>query len=134
MLVIIFSYKFPGTTSQKLRNSFTVVHLFSARIRRMGEGTVFSLFVSSHLDGGGRGYPIPGLDRGGLPHPRSGPGGVPHPRSGLGEYLIPGLDWGGVTPSQVWTGGVPHTPSQVGGYPRYPPPQPGLDGVPPHPH
>ena len=27
--------------------------IFTARIRRMGEGTVFSLFVSSHLGGGG---------------------------------------------------------------------------------
>ena len=52
----------------------------------MGEGTVFSLFVSSHLDGG-REYPISGLGR--------------------GRYPIPGLGGGG-TPSQV--GG---TPSQV---------------------
>ena len=36
----------------------------TAHIRRMGEGTVFSLFVSSYLDGG-------------LQHPRSGWGGTP---------------------------------------------------------
>ena len=47
----------------------------------MGEGTVFSFFVSPHLDGGG--VPQPGLDGG---------GGVPQP----------GLDGGGGYPSQVW--------------------------------
>ena len=76
------------------------------------------------------GYPIPGLDGGGVPHPRyrwweGTPsqvwmvGGVPHPRSGWwgvpcprsgwwGGYPIPGLDGGG-TLSQVWMMGVtPH--------------------------
>ena len=42
--------------------------VFTARIRRMGEGTVFSLFVSPHLDGGEG--DTPGLDGGG--YPRSG--------------------------------------------------------------
>ena len=71
----------------------------------MGEGTVFSLFVSSHLDGGGGGYPI---------KPWTGRGG---PRSILG--------WGG-TPSQVQVGGVPE-PALDGGVPN-----PSLDrGVPP---
>ena len=37
--------------------------IITGRIRRMGEGTVFSLFVSPHLDGGG-GVPQPGLDGG----------------------------------------------------------------------
>ena len=100
------------------------LEIFTARIRRMGEGTVFSLFVSPHLDGGGGtlsqvwvgggtssqvrvggtsgGYPVPGL---GSTPSRSGWWGVPHPRSG--GYPIPGLDGGGI------------------------PPQPGLDGVPP---
>ena len=50
--------------------------MFTARIRRMGEGTVFSLFVSPHFDGG---YPSqvwmvgevpwPGLDGGGEGYP-----------------------------------------------------------------
>ena len=55
--------------------------LITARIRRMGEGTVFSLFVSPHLDGleggcpsqvwiwGGGGVPQPGLDGGGVSRP-----------------------------------------------------------------
>ena len=70
----------------------------------MGEGTVFSLFVSSHLGGGG--YPSQVWMVGGTPA-RSGWWGVP----------LPGLD-GGEYPSQVWI---------VGGT------QPGLDsgGTPP---
>ena len=67
----------------------------------MGEGTVFSLFVSSHLDGGG--YPSQVWMVGGVPQP--------------------GLDGGGY-PSQVWM--VEEYPNQVwmvGGVP-----QPGLDG------
>ena len=103
----------------------------TARIRRMGEGTVFSLFVSSHLGGG-----IPQSGLGGVPHPKSGQG-VPHPRSGWGEgypsqvwpggYPIPGLGRGGGTPSQVWMReGYP--PDQVWmGYPQT------WDGVPPGP-
>ena len=42
--------------------------IFTARIRRMGEGTVFSLFVSPHLDGEGGGW---------VSHPRSRWGGTP---------------------------------------------------------
>ena len=70
----------------------------TARIWRMGEGTVFSLFVSSHLGGG---YPIPGLGRG-------------------GGYPWPGQD--GVTPPRPVTGypqtwdGVPSRPGM--GYPQ----------------
>ena len=37
----------------------------------LGEGTVFSLFASPHLDWGGGGTPIPGQDRG-YRHPGSG--------------------------------------------------------------
>ena len=56
----------------------------------MGEGTVFSLFVSPHLSGGwGGGVPQSGLD--------GGWGGVIPVRS----------RWGGA-PSQVWVEGVPH--------------------------
>ena len=74
--------------------------VFTARIRRMGEGNIFSLSTLA-----GRG----------VPHPRSRwGGGVPHPRSGWWGYPVPGLGWGGGTPSQVWMVG--------GGYPV-----PGLD-------
>ena len=50
-------------------NLMTLGCIFTSRIRRMGEGTVFSLFVSSHLNRGGEdtpsqfrmeGFPIPG--------------------------------------------------------------------------
>ena len=47
-------------------SSFDFVRFFTARIRRMVEGTVFSLFVSSHLDGG-----VPGLRFSGVGGPRS---------------------------------------------------------------
>ena len=63
------------------------------------------LFQCPCITAGG-GYPIPGLDGGGIPHFRSGQG-VQHPRVRMG-VPIPGLlGWWGV------------------------PPQPGLDGVPP---
>ena len=119
-------------------------HIFTARIRRMGEGTVFSLFVSSHL--------------GGVPQSGLG-GGVPHPKSGQGLYPIPGLAGGYPIPGLGE--GVPHrVPPRPGtGYPPRPgmgypldlgwgtpqtwhgvPPRPGMgyppqtwDGVPPGP-
>ena len=85
-------------------------HMFTARIRRMGEGTVFSLFVSSHLDWGG-GVPRPGLDGGeGVPWPGlDGEEGVPRPGlDGGGGVPQPGLDAGGGTLGyflgQVWMG------------------------------
>ena len=59
--------------------------VITARIRRMGESTVFSLSV--HTREGG--YPVPGL--GGVPGLRSG--GIPSLRSG--GYPISGLRWGG---------------------------------------
>ena len=71
--------------------------IITARIRRMGEGNIFTLCVSPHLDQGG--------------------GALRHPRSGWVGYPIPGL--GGGTPSQVWMEGTPSqvwvggTPSQV---------------------
>ena len=94
----------------------------------MGEGTVFSLFVSPHLDGGGypsqvwmvgRGYPSQ-VWMGGYPGQvlmvrgtpaRSGWWGVPQPG------LDSGRDGGGVPLNQVW---------MVGG--TWGTPQPGLDG------
>ena len=90
--------------------------LITARIRRMGQGTVFSLSVHTSTGAGGggvtggqypipcpddkgRGDPIPGLGRkgGGDPIPGLGRKGIPHP-----------ADWGG-------------TPKQGRGYP--PPPK-----------
>ena len=121
------------------------MYVFTARIRRMGESTVFSLFVSPHLDGG-RGYPITGLDRG-VPHHRSGQGGTPSQiwvggtpaRSGCwvggtparsGWWVgvpWPGLDLGGGTPARSGWWGVPRYPSAKSGCWGVPP-QPGLDG------
>ena len=45
------------------------ITIFTARIRRMGEGNIFNLCVSSHLDRLGA-TPFPGLS-GGYPLPRS---------------------------------------------------------------
>ena len=73
--------------------------------RRMGEDTVFSLFVSPHLDGGG-GTPICQWEE------------YPLTRSGWGwGYPFPGLDGDGGTPSQVWMGGYPFPGLDGGGYP-----------------
>ena len=62
----------------------------------MGEGTVFSLFVSPHLDGGG--VPQPGLDGGGGVGYSSQVLMVGVPQSGLDGRGVPwpDLDWGGV--------------------------------------
>ena len=120
---------------------------FTARIRRMGEGTVFSLFVSSHLDPGGGGVPQPGLDVGGgypsqvwvvggVPQPGlDGGGGVP--QSGLdgGEGGYPSQVWmvEGSTPARSWWGGTLARSWWLGGYPGQVlmvgvVPRPGLDG------
>ena len=76
--------------------------VFTARIRRMTEGNVFTL--STIWGGGG----VPHLRSGckGVPHPRSGWGGTPHPRSGQGG-----------TPSQVWIGNTHPTNGEYP-YPR----------------
>ena len=104
--------------------------VITARIRRMGEDTVFSLFVSPHLDVGGGGTPSQ-VQVGGVPHPGNCGGGT-HPRTrwGVPHYPIqlmgdpiPGP--GGGTPVQVQVG-VPHSRSGWG----YPPVQT-WDGVPP---
>ena len=79
----------PGTNFRPER--FYV--LITARIRRMGECTVFSLSV--HTATGGGGYP----------HHRSGW----HPMSGWGRCPIPCLD-GGYPPVPDWVG-YPPTPS-----------------------
>ena len=80
--------------------------IITARILRMGEGNIFSLFT---LAGGGGGVPHPGLDGwGGTPSQVWGRG-VPHLSSGGGWYLIQLWMVGGYpisglrgTPSQVW--------------------------------
>ena len=102
--------KVPATTKLEL--------IFTARIRRMTEGYIFTLSTLARSRQGGTpsqvwmvvgGYPISGLG-GGVPHLRSG--GVPHHR--YGGY-----------PSQVLMVGVPGVPPQLGldggGYPGYPP-------------
>ena len=87
----------------------------------MGEGTVFSLFVSPHHDGGGGGgYPGQVWDGGGGVLPQLDlDGGVPRPVLDGG---------GGVYPSQVMVGGVPRPglDGGGGGFPGYP--RPSLDG------
>ena len=66
----------------------------------MGEGTVFSLSVNASMGEGvphlaDRGYPIPGLDGGGLPRLWSRWGGGVYPVPGPDRgYPIPGLDGG----------------------------------------
>ena len=72
----------------RLKISIETNHFISviiARIRRMGEGNIFSLFTLAGRGGGGM-YPISGISRG-------------------GGYPVPGL--GGGIPSQVWVGGYP---------------------------
>ena len=105
--------------------------LITARIRRMGEGNIFTLCVSPHLDWG-RG--------GGLPHTRSGWGGGGTPSqvcTGGGGYPIPCLmggppwqDWMGYPLSQDWMGYLLPRPEVDG---VNPPPHSGLDGVHPPP-
>ena len=97
-----------------IRNSRThdlaCAFVVTARIRRMGEGAVFSLFVSPHLyGGGGEGVLRPSVDGGGgLPQPGLDGGGVLWPGLEGGGVPWPGLDGGGY-PSQVWMvgGGTP---------------------------
>ena len=121
--------------------------IITARIRRMGEGNIFSLFTLAGRGGTPSqtwdGVPCP--RSGGVPHPRSGWGGYPvpglggrYPAPGLGwgGYPVPGLGWGvpcpksglGGTLSQVWVGEVPCPKSGLGGTPS----QVWLGGV-PHP-
>ena len=112
----------------------------------MGEDNIFSLCLSSHLDGGTPcqvwigGYPSTGLYGGGTPsqiqmggpHLRSRQGVYPiqDPAGGTSSHPIPGLDGGYHI---LLTGGYPHSRSGWG-YPgtRWDTPHPGLDGVPLH--
>ena len=86
--------------------------VITARIQRMREGTVFSLFVSPHIDGRG------------VLHPADGVGGIPIlPHRGVPlSFLTGGTRWGVPPPG---LDGVP--PIGAGwGYPPL-----GLGGVPP---
>ena len=93
----------------------------NARIRRMGEGNIFSLCVSSHRRGGG-GLPPSQVQVGGWGYPFPGPGGGAGARQGQGPtsqvqvgagawcgwgYPFPRSrwGWGGGIPSQVQVGG-----------------------------
>ena len=82
---------------------FEVLKCFiTARIRRMGEGTVFSLFVSSHLGGG---VPPPQVWLGGGTPSQVWTGGVPGvpPQPGLdGVPPWPDLGWGTPWPDLGW--------------------------------
>ena len=104
--------KFKWSSTTVITNLLIIKHLFTAHIRRMGEGTVFSLFVSPHLGGGGT--PVRSRE---VPHPRSGWGeGVPHPRSGWGVPQVPPTRSGWGTPLPLLgQDGVPPRPGM--GYP-----------------
>ena len=127
----------------------TVLHSYRPHPKD-GEGTVFSLFVSPHLDGGGYpsqvwmvwGVPRPGLDGGGHPdqvwmvewgYPsqvwmvggtlaRSGWWGVPQPEGYPSQVWMKGGTWG--TPWPGLDGGW-GTLARSGWWGV---PQPGLDG------
>ena len=113
-----------------------MLFLFTTRIRRMGEGNIFSLFTLSGGGGGTKsrsglwGGGVPQYLGWGEPHPRGGgvpqpgldSGGEPHPRGGT----LARSGWWGYTP-QVRSGwwGYPPPPGQVwmvGGYPPTHPP------------
>ena len=123
--------------------------IITARIRRMGEGTVFNLSVHTSIGRGGggfvpiwladgeggrevipsqvwmgEGYPIPGLD--GVPYPRS-KWGVPHPMSRQGVPHHRSI-FGVPHPRSRWGGGVPHLRSGQG----YPHPRSGRGYSSPH--
>ena len=86
--------------------------IFTARIRKMTEGNIFSLFTLA--------------GEGGTPHPADWGGVYPHPRSG---WWVPHPADGGdrVPPSQVRMGGYPH-PGPRSGWGGGSFPIPGQDG------
>ena len=85
------------TRGQKLNAHVKLIHLmeniFTALIRRMGEGNIFSLCVSSHWGGG---YPSPParsqVRTGGRVGAGVTPTPCPGPRSGWGQGR--GVGWG----------------------------------------
>ena len=94
-----------------------ILVIFTARIRRMVEGTVFSLSVPTSTGGYliwlmGGGYPIPGPDGWGGGYPIPGPDGAVNPILLIGGNLIPGIHGG--TPILL-TGSTPwYPPSRTG--------------------
>ena len=121
----------------------------TTHIQSKREGTVFTCVCLLAFWGGGTpcqvgGYPIQGLDLGGLPchrswggypipvldwgyPPRWGRMGVPLPRSGWDEgYPIPGMDRGLPIPGQDRGYSIPYL--DRGETLGYPPPWQGLDG------
>ena len=103
-----------GSLAVPSRLPFTPPLHFTARIRRMTGGYIFSL---STLVGAGGSWSTPS-------QVWPGGGGVPHPRSGQGG--IPSQVLGGVL---HFRSGVPPQPGVDGGYPGYPSSTPGR-GVP----
>ena len=95
----------PRRKNRRLRHC-----LITARIRRMGEGNVFSLFTS-----GGGGYPYPIMLCNISQNAMGQPGGVPcqvqpgrYPGQGRGGTLARGVPWsGGTLLGGTWPGGVP---------------------------
>ena len=77
-----------------ITSAFVGFNIFTARIRRMGEGTVFSLSVHTSTGGG---VPDLALDGRGT-------------RSSLGWGGYPIQPWMGGYPIQPWTGGYPPPP------------------------
>ena len=101
----------------------TTYGVFTARIRRVGEGTVFT---GVYLSTSGGGYPSPRFFPGHWSHVLSrGGGGYPRP----GQGGTPVLAWGHPWPGQDW--GTPPWPGQDGISP--PPTQPALGYSPPPP-
>ena len=120
------------------------VAIFTARIRRIGEGNIFSLCVSSHLHEGGGGYnhPVDGGGEGttiqlmggttiqlmgatpfsgpgrGVPTSQVQPGGYPFPgpAGGGGQYQVRSQDggWGGYPSGQIPGWGVGWVPPYQG--------------------
>ena len=90
-------------TSEVTRCMVRFNKIFTARIRGMGKGNIFSLFT---LAGGGGGGCTPSQVGGGVPHPGLDGEGGPHLRYEVGggyPTSAPGL---GVTPPtiQTWPG------------------------------
>ena len=96
--------------------------IITARIRRMGEGTVFSLSVHTQ-EGGvpGRGGGVPGPGRGGGSQVQFRGGtwsqvqggtqsqvGGGYPVSVKGKFLTPDLAWYMFRPEKNFCGGTPH--------------------------
>ena len=128
MLYAIIFFHCPIKKNRECRCSFLSnqgnTGNFTARIRRMGEGNIFTLCVSPHLDVGG-GTPARSGWWGGGTLVRSGWWGYPSQVWMMGGTLARSGWWGGYPRSEVGgtpgLKGVPHPRSEVGV------PWPGLD-------